>query len=417
MSAYTVCFCGTACSRDEGEKTRKWDPKAVGELFGAEAKEVSDRRIYDADAGYIPVRIHLDISGALDATDPSATVRGVGENDWADQMKDCDALLNGPLGAPKELLDYVRSYSEGNQRLLSSQAAGWSSVALALHGANLAARSAADGYNLIGHSRGGVSALMAAWFLYAYGSSEVRQTPVNIFAIDPVPGTGAWYGIQTQLPPNVHNYVGVYAWDHLDMGFSPVIPRPNARMTPDSGQEALEKQALGLTWSTLADGRQLADPLDANAKLAQPQGYFLYACRGRHGTVAGNSTHNGLYNPNDVSQDVAPVPRLVYKMARGYLTQWGTVFRERSRVQDSVRSLRKRIHTSHAHFDTMGGGEMRTSAFQKNRPFVRRASTISGRAMWNRYVLEDVVGTPPHDLSYPCTVEQQDGGWVKWRFL
>ncbi|MEO6000584.1 MAG: hypothetical protein ABIN89_27295 [Chitinophagaceae bacterium] len=112
---------------------------------------------------------------------------------------------------------------------------GWSAPALALHGANLAAASGAQRYNFIGHSRGAVESIMAAWFLYAYGSGSVRNMPFSIFAIDPVPGTGEWYGILTQLPPNVVNYVGVYAWDQSvqpgDRPYTALVPRPNGLMT------------------------------------------------------------------------------------------------------------------------------------------------------------------------------------------
>src|SRR5205807_589480 len=56
MSAVlTVCFSGTSCSRDEGEASR----------------DDSDMRIYSPDTGYIPVRIHKEISGSLRAKSPS----------------------------------------------------------------------------------------------------------------------------------------------------------------------------------------------------------------------------------------------------------------------------------------------------------------------------------------------------------
>src|ERR1700759_1752655 len=67
MTVFTVAFCGTACTRDEGEASRSG----------------SDMRIYSPDTGYVPVRIHKEISGDLRAARPSVTVRGVGENDWA----------------------------------------------------------------------------------------------------------------------------------------------------------------------------------------------------------------------------------------------------------------------------------------------------------------------------------------------
>src|SRR4051812_45216919 len=180
---YTVCFCGTSCARDEGEASRS----------------DSDTRIYCKETGYIPVRLHKEIAGDLRATTPSVTVRGVGENDWSQPRNTSEALvLNGPLKAPSDLLSDAREYSGGDQRSTVSGASGWDAAALALHGGNLAAASGAPACNFIGHSRGAVECIMAAWFLYAYGRREI---PVSILAIDPVPGLGNWYGILTQLPP------------------------------------------------------------------------------------------------------------------------------------------------------------------------------------------------------------------------
>ncbi|GEN12213.1 hypothetical protein SAMN05443572_107371 [Myxococcus fulvus] len=415
---FTVCFCGTGCARDEGEETRYWDYKTslVRFLSKTERQLKSDKDIFDPQTGYIPVRIHKEISGGLRNTKLSGSVRGVGENDWFDQMDRCDPLLSNLELTPGDLRKYVSSYSEGDQRGMANQGVGWSDAALALHGASLAAASGAEQYNFIGHSRGGVEAIMAAWFLYAYGGESRRNIPINIFAIDPVPGMGEWYSIQTQLAPQVENYVGVYAWDHLDTGFGAVIPRPNARMTQQKAHQDIEDgRGLGSTWSTLASNRQLADPL-VRQDLPQPQGYKLYAIRGRHGTVAGIYTTDGLYDAAKVSGDVGAVPRLVYKMARGYLTQWDTVFQTRSRVREGVKSLRRRIHTAHSHFDTMALGEVRTSRLPL-RQSVRRVSSIHGMRTWDRYYLEDVVGTPPYNLTYPCTIEQAGDGWIDWTFL
>ncbi|WDD99621.1 hypothetical protein [Thalassomonas actiniarum] len=406
MTTYTVCFAGTGCSRDEGELTRNW-ARRDWQLWLNETRLKSDKRIYRNSTGYIPVRLHMEISGALADTDPSATVRGVGENDWNQQMEESDPLLIEPLEAPKELLNYIKSYSKGNQRSVPSQLTGWASAALALHGANLAEKSGATQINFVGHSRGAVQAIMAAWFLYAYSKKKI---PVNIFAIDPVPGTGEWYSIQTQLAPNVANYVGVYAWDHLDVGFSALVPRPNAKMTE---QDEITK--LGKHWKNLAKHYQLADPL-ARGERAQPTGYELYACRGRHGTVAGNTTSDGLYDPGKASDLAAPVPELIYKMARGYLTKWGTTFETASAVEESILELRRKIHTDHATFDAMGCGETRTSRLP-SRPYVRQVSSISGRKPWDTYYLDDVAGDPPYKLAFPVTVERKNAGWVNWKFL
>ena len=402
--AYTVCFCGTGCTRDEGETDR----------------DESDKRIYSKNTGYIPVRIHMDISKKLTKTTPSITVRGVGENDWSEPRDDSEPLIfNHPLNAPKDLLDYVKSYSGGDQRGKGKQLTGWQATALALHGANLAASSGYQKYNFIGHSRGAVECIMAAWFLYAYGKEAgFSNIPVNIFAIDPVPGPGNWYGILTQLPPNVVNYVGVYAWDELDTGFTALVPRPNGLMIGKPEEVELKDTE---NWKKLADNFQLADPLAlAPEGSKQPNEdkakYELYACRGKHSTVAGNTTGDGKYDPQQFSPSVAPVPELVYKLARAYLTKWGTTFSTKSTVEESAIELRKKIHTDHRKFDAMGGGETRTSV-KPLRPYVRRVSSISGRLPWNTYYLDNVVGDPPYKLAYPVTIDRSNDGWVKWKFL
>lgn len=411
MTTYTVSFCGTGCSRDEGEETRHWS-RRDWQIWMNETRLKSDKNIYSKETGYIPVRLHKEISGDLKATKPSVTVRGVGENDWFTQKNDSDPLLiDGPLAVPKDLLGYVKSYRKDNQRSVPAQMTGWAAAALALHGANLAAASAATTYNFIGHSRGAVESIMAAWFIYAYGPKDI---PINIIAIDPVPGPGEWYGILTQLPPNVANYVGVYSWDHLDSGFSALVPKPNGRMSGKLKSGELGGK-LGKTWKTLADNCQLDDPL-APGKLAQPDGYELYVCRGKHGTVAGNITSDGLYDPVKACESVAPAAELVYKLTRGYLTKWGTTFNTESAVKESTTQLRKKIHQDHAKFDAMGCGETRTSRLPA-RPYVRQVSSINGRNTWNTYYLDDVAGDPPYKLAYPVTFERKGESWVNWKFL
>lgn len=404
METFTVCFSGTACTRDEGEETRSQ----------------SDKRIYCPETGYIPVRIHKEISGELKSDELSVTVRGVGENDWATPRNDSEKLFfDGENKVPEAFLDYVKIYSGGNQLSIAAQAVGWAAAALALHGANLAAASGARNLNFIGHSRGAVEAIMAAWIIYAYGN---RDIPIRIFAIDPVPGPGDWYGILTQLPPNVVDYVGIYAWDIgasiADRPFLPVTPRPNRRMTgqPNTGDVSHDLGGpLGTTWQTLANACQLADPL-APGNTTQPQQYELYACRGRHGTVAGSVTSDGGYNPANNSESVAPVGKLVYKMARSCLAKWGTTFHSESAVAATEMELRNKIHTDHATFDAMGGGLPRTSRLP-GRPYARRVSSISGSRTCDSYYLEDVVGAPPSDFAYPVTSERTGAGWVKWNFL
>jgi hypothetical protein len=411
--AFTICLSGTGCTRDEGEASRDG---RLPDNHGA-----CDKDIYCDVTGYIPVRIHREISGSLHAESPSITVRGVGENDWANNRESEPLVLDGPLNVPDALIDYCSSYSGRDQFSMSQQTKGQSVTALALHAANLAASEDAERINLLGHSRGGVAAIMAAWFLYAYGSPSVRRTPVNIFAIDPVPGPGNWYSCMTQLAPNVAYYVGVYAWDMcsrtLDGPFQALVPRPNKSMGagPDDVDEPCAAMVRTLDWKELADNAQRQDPL-APSDRAPPQNYELFASRGRHGTVAGNATSNGDYDPKDVAEEVKPVPKLVYRMARGYLSEWGVRFPQRSAVEETALFLRHKLNTDHRLFDAMGGGSTRTST-RTGRPWVRRISSISGRNPFNNYYFDNVVGDPPYTMAYPVTNERTDAGWAKWRFL
>lgn len=403
---FTVCFCGTGCTRDEGEVERKG----------------SDPNIYCKETGYIPVRIHKEIVGDLLKNNPSVTIRGVGERDWASQTRgeSCPLMLDGPLKPDKSLINYVNKYSGGKQFSFVTQAEGWSMPALALHAANMAAASNKNTYNFIGHSRGAVEAIMAAWFIYLYGGEKESAKNINIFAIDPVPGPGEWYGIFTQLPPNVANYVGIYAWDmsiqsSSDKLFMALVPRPNARMVGEVGAQIKLHYAWWMKWKYMANSAQRLDPLSPSQN-EQPTNYELYACRGRHSTLAGNSTSDGTYSANKVNEEVSVVPKLVYKIARGYLTKWGTEFKKESEVGEDVLSLRKKLNMFHRVFDIMGGGATRTSLIPL-RPYVRRVSSTYGRNPLNCCYMDNVVGNPPYKMAYPVTADRADEGWVKWKFL
>lgn len=476
ISTYTVCFCGTDCTREEGEESRPG---------------VSPKEIFCEETGYIPVRIHKQIVPNFSPEEIKATsisIRGVGASDT---IGSTDALMQDIdfLKVPEDLSTYAGYYSFnrhftifnppisplnpsfidkpinllwnivrqsgdlnlignakikigdtagsvrnfiGNKKIaatnLKDAFLGREMAALALHAANKAASSKSDQYNFIGHSRGAVECIMTAWFLYAYGDEKIRNTPINIFAIDPVPGPGDWYGILTQLPPNVNKYVGIYAWDmsvltnlhpsDLDRGFIPVVPRPNRKMlgknepiTPDA------KWPENKFWNCMADDAQLLDPLQLDTPFCEElTNYKLFACRGRHSTVAGNCTTNGRNLSINVKDEIACVPKLVYKMAYDFLKDNGTIFQQSCSVKEERQDLIDDIKKNHAFFDAMGGGENRTSKLY-GRPYVRRISSIPGRNSFNTYYMEDVVGPPPDGSHYPTTSERRSAGWIKWKFL
>lgn len=239
-----------------------------------------------------------------------------------------------------------------------------------------------------------------------------------IYAIDPVPGPGEWYSQFTQLPSNVKEYVGVYAWDHLDAGFSPVVPRPTFEMYSTKKEPTI---ASFEEHDKYRADDPLANKTPKDAK-GQPTNFHLYMCRGRHGTLPGNCTSDGEYDASNADPDnVGAICKLNYLMVRAYLKKWGVEFATvNPRVTESIATLRDKIKSNHTAVDDMGGGPNRdvTGSSIRGRPYVRQIASDFGR-IGLRYYQEAVVGKIPSDLGYPVTTYQasDEPGWVEWKFL
>ncbi|MFF7060922.1 hypothetical protein [Pseudomonas sp. NPDC008258] len=114
--------------------------------------------------------------------------------------------------------------------------------------------------NLVGWSRGGISCHMLA---NAMAQDPVlRDIPVNIFAIDPVPGVGNVQTERVTLAGNVKEYVGFYSRDERSKGFACVIPavERNTRLCvyPMPGRHATLVGNASL--SGVGIGRLLVEP-------------------------------------------------------------------------------------------------------------------------------------------------------------
>ena len=94
--------------------------------------------------------------------------------------------------------------------------------------------------NLVGWSRGGITCHMLANAMLA--DPQLKDIPVNIFAIDPVPGPLNFQPEKVTLGKNVKEYVGFYARDERSKGFTCVIPTAAAdtkmHIFPISGRHA-----------------------------------------------------------------------------------------------------------------------------------------------------------------------------------
>ncbi|TNH41864.1 hypothetical protein [Photorhabdus luminescens] len=131
--------------------------------------------------------------------------------------------------------------------------------------------------NLVGWSRGGISCHMLANAMFK--DPVLNKIPVNIFAIDPVPGLLNFQQEKVSLENNVKEYVAFYARDERSKGFSCVIPETN-----------------------------------------KSTAVHIYPMAGRHATLVGNASVNGagsgkiLYEPGMIVRHFAEV----------CLTRWGT---------------------------------------------------------------------------------------------
>lgn len=142
--------------------------------------------------------------------------------------------------------------------------------------------------NLVGWSRGGISCHMLA---NAMAQDPVlRGIPVNIFAIDPVPGVGNVQAERVTLADNVKEYVGFYSRDERSKGFACVIP-------------------------SVARGTRIC----------------VYPMPGRHATLVGNASADGAGDGK-----VLVEPGLIVRhFAEVCLTRWGVRLDKRLALSSS----------------------------------------------------------------------------------
>ncbi|MFP3369725.1 hypothetical protein [Pseudomonas sp. SIMBA_068] len=142
--------------------------------------------------------------------------------------------------------------------------------------------------NLVGWSRGGISCHMLA---NAMAKDPVlRNVPVNIFAIDPVPGVGNVQAERIALAENVREYVGFYSRDERSKGFACVIP-------------------------SVVSGTQIC----------------IYPMPGRHATLVGNASVDGASDGTVLKE-----PGLIVRhFAEVCLTRWGVQLGRQLALNDS----------------------------------------------------------------------------------
>ncbi|GID04169.1 MULTISPECIES: hypothetical protein [Pseudomonas] len=161
--------------------------------------------------------------------------------------------------------------------------------------------------NLVGWSRGGISCHMLANAMFK--DSALKNIPVNIFAIDPVPGIGNFQEDKVKLNTNVKEYVGFYARDERSKGFSCVIPQT-------------------------ATGTRT----------------HIYPMPGRHGTLVGNAAADGVSGPKALAEP----GRIVRHFAEVCLQRWGVrLNKPLNLTQADLDNLRKTMVNDEAKYRLM----------------------------------------------------------------
>lgn len=142
-------------------------------------------------------------------------------------------------------------------------------------------KAAIDRVNIIGWSRGGVTCHMLANAIAQDEMLKTRVREVNIYANDPVPGTGNFQDHRTRIPAIVAEYVAIYARDERSGGFTPTLPSFESKRTK----------------------------------------VHLLSMPGRHATIVGNA---GNYEGGN-GANVFFAPGLVNRhLAESVLARWGT---------------------------------------------------------------------------------------------
>ncbi|MUT50972.1 MULTISPECIES: hypothetical protein [Pseudomonas] len=300
MSVFTAYFCGTASNRFDDANPNFWNGELVSTLAsndkgfefahwiavdGPGSGNLQDDNLFVEPGGY------FNWSGQLFGRGWDENVNHVlqvikGESNWQRTKLSEDAytrLKDAGVPIPDASATaswFWRTYDYGDRHPTPQELQ--ERIISMFRKPRLPTQ-----VNLVGWSRGGISCHMLA---NAMAQDPVlRDIPVNIFAIDPVPGIG---NIQTQrvkLAGNVREYVGFYSRDERSKGFACVIP-------------------------SVESGTHMC----------------IYPMPGRHATLVGNASANGAGDGKVLTE-----PGLIVRhFAEVCLTRWGVDLDRRLALDD-----------------------------------------------------------------------------------
>jgi hypothetical protein len=309
MTVFTIFFCGTGSTKYDSLHENYWN----GELVSTLADNMGSREFADW------VVINGPGSGNLQADELFTEPKGYGwtgaafGKGWHENVQHALNLVRGKCDWQRTKLteaEYVRLKNAGlpvhkveetdswlwrhydyGDRKVTQQQLQEQIIKTHRKGGVIPSQ-----INLVGWSRGGVSCHMLANALLV--DPALRKIPVNIFAIDPVPGPLNSQLEKITLSSNVKQYVAFYARDERSKGFACVIPD-----TPPTTQVS------------------------------------IFPMAGRHATLVGNASLTGASGPGALNEPGI----LVRHYAERCLTRWGAQLTKTLNLSDQDVS---RLHQS-----------------------------------------------------------------------
>lgn len=269
MTVLTIYFCGTGSTKFDDTHTDYWQGELIARLANSSlGREFAEWVVIDGPG-----------SGDLQADDlwtkfTSYPWTGVSfGSGWEENVKHATNIIKGKFDWERTKLTeqqyntlknakipiedvvvsgswYNRTYDYGDRLVTQQQLQA--QIVKTFRKGSLPSR-----VNLVGWSRGGISCHMLANAMF--NDSELKKIPVNIFAIDPVPGASNFQSERVTLKSNVKEYIGFYARDERSVGFDCVIPTTDPATTisvfPMPGRHAT------LVGNASADGKNAGTAL------------------------------------------------------------------------------------------------------------------------------------------------------------
>lgn len=301
MSVFTVYFCGTGATAGDVSNRDYWNGELVSTLaFNDQGREFADKIVVDGPGSG---NLHDD-NLFVDDRDHGQTMGTLLGHGWEENVAHALQMIKGKSlwsRGSRTKAEYQRLKDAGVPIPNAGRNGNWFRDRYHYGDREVVPQALQEQIiqtfrkpliptqvNLVGWSRGGISCHMLANAMAS--DPQLRDVPVNILALDPVPGILNVQDERTGLAGNVREYVGFFARDERSRGFACVVP-----------------QVAGSTRMS------------------------IFPMPGRHATLVGNASATG-----EGAGDACKAPGLIVRhLAEQSLARWGVVLGNRLALSDA----------------------------------------------------------------------------------